>query len=803
MLLDLTKIPNSIINPNSTVYSDSTAPYPYITFASFTNTIDTQEILNEYNDYVQQWSSVKHKHTSQDTFKKYIHSKYIELLHEITLNYTSNDDKHFLQNIILDSAEGHDILIPFFIEKINDITSYFTNKRELLKFTVQKNKNSNSKAGIIANVQNFIINQLLNSEIYNDISEYTRLMVYKNLEIDIIEKYDTFSHNFNVDPNTTAKDYDVKSNLYKKYFNNNILDYTKLSFIDTNNYIREAIKAYPLFIKELGFSFSVIPDLTDKSNLKPRDFVDYNKESPTNVDTFNELTKKYAGVDMYYVSANNNTHTVSTLYTASQSYANKLNIHHITIPTIPAENNVTVLDVGTFFIPTHQTISFYNTYNAQYIHNPSLPNGIYYYPDPAVCGNIYGTSLTQQTKYPLLWASNIYGCIYDNYINKHICGMINDTNYDDFYGYNTQSHTQQLMDNFESLINKGNAYAYKTDIFNNEYIIFKQQSKIAPGLNDESYVYSNLTFNPETSGTPILTSNTAHSNIITKRNSECTCYIKYESDSSIDNLLNVLQQLYSSDSDVVSSDSDVVSSNIDFTNVVDIDIIHDVIILHINSDDETKVICVKIVLNDQGKLMRPTISPIILSNESVFNTSKKLSSLVDAGVLSSYSILHSYHYYLEKQHSIIIAEMYYINDLDLNLGDKELNKEDLICIPKEKWVNENGVHDAIAPVIYNIDINTLNVTILYNGIYDKYLYNINTLFNFIVDKNITDYIIKKDKPLLAYNSLNNTYSLTHTFLNYAGFTYTYNTIFYMNSNKLSLLSNNLHIPHVKEDINAI
>lgn len=484
-MFDTSQVPNSIVNENSVSFKDSVTPYPYITFAEFFNAYNSTDILNAYNEYVVLWSDVKNTNNSPDTLKTTIRQKYIDLLNDINLQYTNEDEKRFLVNLNLQTDA--DLLIPFYINKIANITEYFIKKRDDIKFTIQKNKNSNSKLGIATQLKNYIIDQLTQNDEYTNIDQYTIDTLQENLEVDILEKFDTYSHNYDVDPSTHAEQYDVKNELYKKYFTNNILDYNKLAFNDINTYLLDAIKQYPLFIKEFGFGFSINNDGSNISSLKSKDFINCintNDINDLNAHTYMQLTTKYAGVDMHYLSTSE---VSGILFAADAPYTNKLNVKHTTIPSVPACNFVDERTCGAFFLPSNQELATYATYNKSYdFKNDIDSNTVYVYPDPKVCGNIYGTSILNLSSYPFSWKTNIDGTYYNKFFTN-VAGIITNNIYKDFHGYDTDIQDCTLNHGFETIYNQGTIYTYKSDIYGNEYALFKQKPIISPTLTTATY----------------------------------------------------------------------------------------------------------------------------------------------------------------------------------------------------------------------------------------------------------------------------------------------------------------------------
>lgn len=475
-MININQIPNSVINPTSTTYVDVDAPYPYLTFITFFSNTTNVDLLDKYNQYVYEWNNVKSTDNSQTSFVQILKQRYIDLLNAINLNYTNIEEQKFLTNLDINNEQDVDLLIPFYVNKIESITRYFIDKRDNIKYSLLRNATSNSKQGISQQLKNFIIDQVQHNAEFIDLDDYTIDTITTNLDVAILEKYDTFSFNYDVDPNTTSDDYIVKNELYSKYFNNNVLDYDKIVFVDKNSYLIQAIKEYPVFIKVFGFKFSTVGDSTDITQLKSKDFKSYQVTNfnELNVNTYQQLSKKYAGADMYYVSAGK----YDLLFDANANYTNILNKKFTTIPSVPAQNLVNERMVGGYHLPTRQGLAIFNTFNKDFKINTH--HTYVQFPDPDVCGNIYGTSLTQISGYPVTYQTSIDGTYVDKLYNN-ITGYANSNYYQTFKGFSTDNtQDYSLTHNFENIYQQGIIQNYKVDIYGNEYALIKQKHVLSP-----------------------------------------------------------------------------------------------------------------------------------------------------------------------------------------------------------------------------------------------------------------------------------------------------------------------------------
>ena len=97
-------------------------------------TLSPQEFNDAYLAYLKNWYIFKDgvSTTNEDN----IRDRYIELLKDITLNYTTQSEKRFLSNIDYNDPTDLDVTIPFFSRKIVEICNFYKSKRDELKFKI-------------------------------------------------------------------------------------------------------------------------------------------------------------------------------------------------------------------------------------------------------------------------------------------------------------------------------------------------------------------------------------------------------------------------------------------------------------------------------------------------------------------------------------------------------------------------------------------------------------------------------------------------------------------------------------------
>ena len=510
----LANILNSIVNNSSEIY-DNNKPYSFIKFLNFyEQSIDVKIIINEYNEYIQQWYIAKNNQVDVNLYKQLTQQQYIALLKEITLDYTSTEEKRFLSNIKLSDEIVQDenklnnlldIILPFYIKKINNICNYYLEKRNDLKLHVNKLLDINTIDDARKTIKSLIIDELttnnaeysINLDDINDIKEV--------LDVDIDELYDN-------------EDYFEKNNNLSAY-NSNEIDYK--SFYNYDEAVIDAIRQYPFFLLDNDIhAFSINPSLTtDDINYLPiKDFINNAKSDDINDIVLNlqkSLVKKYTGTDYYYITTDiNSKPTSGLLVDADNSILNILNVNLLNTPIIEKNNYNDIRRIGLNFKPDKFGLLFYNTNSLKYeIDTTKLSaNSTYVFPNP-----------NKYTDYnvPLIWIiDNDKNKL--NYSSQYAYGTpISDPLIQYFYSYFSIEQYQDSLNKDKIVFNGFEQYSdgktitkNKFDSFGNEYILFKDinylQShsyssekninKILNGNLDSFSYYTSLPINISLSG---------------------------------------------------------------------------------------------------------------------------------------------------------------------------------------------------------------------------------------------------------------------------------------------------------------
>ena len=424
-------------------------PLSYIDWLKTTDVSSINEgtLFEQYNSYVSSWYVDTTNETASE--KQSVVDVYKDVLKEITLNYTTNDEKRFLSNINYDDPAELDIIVPYFAKKLKDITQYIVSKRQDVKTTVIQNAHKGSELGTSKLIKHKILT-LLSDKDFTDGYMNTYIPAVssaaKDINVYIDPLYDTFQHYFDLDPSVDNKIYDpIASDERLKQLNSNKHTTNPDVWLNLTKAIEDTFKEIPLLLATMcdnittssGINLQFNSTRNDINDLPESYFVDGNiSEENLILDYEKNLSEKYAGTKMVYLSTGSTaTDFVSgDLFTPPNPSANLLNRYNSSYAKTPSTTNLKgIEDIGGFFTPTKHGITNYNTLESYFkIDQTKLePNKVYVLPDPNFYGAGRGNTKTDQPKIfehyddvKLIKASRsnlgIHGdIINDNQVQKH------------------------------------------------------------------------------------------------------------------------------------------------------------------------------------------------------------------------------------------------------------------------------------------------------------------------------------------------------------------------------------------------
>ena len=393
-------LPYSIVNDSSNP-KDYDSPYSFLAFIQYQNfsNIDVNEQLKSYQQYVNTWASKKNFKKSEET--AVVRDAYVNLMREITLNFSTEEEKRFILNADFNDDSDLDIIIPFFIQKIKQISLYYRDKRKDVKNSLIKYNLKGSNLGIETIVKKLVY-EYVNNNLRTNKKELSSFQ--SNFDVSISETY------------SDSDGYYDKSENGENTFTNKI---DPNVFINIKQSIVDAISAYPFYLKNSdtsyisNFTYNPILSGTELQYLKSRDFIDYiqNGQDSLKLNLFKSLYPKFIGTNFYYLSTNSQNQSVSGLLFDSDSFDGQyLNKHFPTTALTQSLDNIyTAYELGGFFIPQNQGFLIYNTPKKTYEIDLSKLDGdkVYLFPDPNKIGNTIYTSDQENENVPLIYLIDV------------------------------------------------------------------------------------------------------------------------------------------------------------------------------------------------------------------------------------------------------------------------------------------------------------------------------------------------------------------------------------------------------------
>ncbi len=479
------EIQSSITSDTSNLAAiDIDNPLDFITWLQHTNKTATHlEFTEGYNSYLSLWYSSKE--TKKSEIPSNIANQYIELLKEISLKYSTTAERRFLSNVNYDDPTDIDVILPFFTSKIKDICQYFSDKREVVKSVVHRNKHNGTNSGLEKTIYSIVID-LITRDDQNDYDTSNIILssIQSNLNIEIEEFFDLYDSYYDVNPN------DNTQTLEYPLANTHDIDYNL--FLNFDQAIISEMKNRLTFLKSLGFNnFSINHKFraSELSYLNDSDFINLIGDGDPDNLTLNlkaQKLKKYAGTDYYYLStgSTNSSYVSGILIEADNNTNNILNRNYITTASSQSDDIKSLRDVGLFFKPDNMGVLLFNAPSKTYeVNYQSLSaNTVYIFPDPNVYESI---EMNGENFSPFVYTITLGRQIYDRG-NNYLFGFINKSSKDsDFYAYLSKDQTYyKRLDtdhiaavsptNHMSIVeNKGTMIDWKNDVFGNEFGLFK------------------------------------------------------------------------------------------------------------------------------------------------------------------------------------------------------------------------------------------------------------------------------------------------------------------------------------------
>ena len=123
----------------------------------------------------------------------------------------------FITNINLNSDKDLDIIIPFYVKKLKEITKYYKSERHNIEHTKVKHNLKSSVLGVKALITDLILD-LLNNKDFTDKYPNANIPALsdasRSIEINIDELYDEHQFYFNSTNNNQYNSEEIDSDIY-------------------------------------------------------------------------------------------------------------------------------------------------------------------------------------------------------------------------------------------------------------------------------------------------------------------------------------------------------------------------------------------------------------------------------------------------------------------------------------------------------------------------------------------------------------------------------------------------------------
>jgi hypothetical protein len=517
---------------------DRTAPLTFQEWVKYNNNLFTNyyDFLLRYQSYLNNWYEIKN-YSKEDRIET-SRLLYTSLISEVILSYSSSEEKRFLKNIDLNNSSDLAIAVPFFAKKLKDICLYFTTLRDDVKSATIRFNLKGSNYGI----EKLVYNEISKSLEAEDLTSLTRSLnlslssIRNNLVIDIEDLFDEFSNYLDVSTTLPQSAYEPIDDFRNTYYPLNQYDIKPNLFLDFSTAIVQAISSYPFYLIELGDNnFTITPKLSSSqlNYLKDSDFINTinnEQENNLNLNIQKLQIQKYIGTDFYYLSTGttSNNYISGSLFVADNEFANYLNKRYPSVAAVPSSNYIkTAKQIGLFFKPDKLGLTTATNFGLTFKVNSLSANTVYIFPDPSKYGNISGLTEEEFTS-PFTfteWAlknktdfSNQYrfgDSITSNYfqtfrgyqsreqsLDTSIQGVTRYTDPQEFFKSDLKNNwangdvfpvipqnTLPIENRIEKLLSINyTAVQYKTDIYGNEYVLYKdvfpQKDTTTPVIKD-------------------------------------------------------------------------------------------------------------------------------------------------------------------------------------------------------------------------------------------------------------------------------------------------------------------------------
>lgn len=309
-------------------------------------TRDSLDYTKQYNEYLKSWA--KETNLVEAKALTLISNRYKDLLRDITLNYTTEEEKRFLANVNYSNIRHVEAALPFYTSKIKQISLYVSKQRDLIKQQKTIASYSGCIQGVINDISSSVLNRVLDPTKFNTSKTESESEPYFN--VSIVELYD-FS---------------------KDYFQQNNIPVIDLPFKDATDILQEVLTECQPVLKlsdniniVLASQTQILNPANEIQTLDYSEFFNYTKD-PDNLNILkrDDYMLNRLGVDLYSLKDGE----VSLLASPQKPWRNLLNRHTVSVNDRHSRIDQKTRDeIGGFFIPQNTGLLTFYSYKPQYI----------------------------------------------------------------------------------------------------------------------------------------------------------------------------------------------------------------------------------------------------------------------------------------------------------------------------------------------------------------------------------------------------------------------------------------------------
>ena len=450
---------NSITNTLSDDKFDVGSPFNFIEYLNYVKIIDTNDLenFNQYKKYLEKWKETDFSNNKDNAIN--IRSIYLNFFNDLTLKYSTQEQRRFFNTIDFYDQDALTKIIPFYRSKIVEILNYYRGKRNTFQRELREKQGKGSNLSVKDQIRNNIANFFTSPD-------YTgNIVSLSSLRIDVELGYDTFNNYFDVNP--------LSIDANETYITNDI---NVNSFLDIDQALVEVLNSNNITLSELNpYNLLIEFNEVNTSILRRDDFIDY--KITNNTDTYRvlfeaELSEHLVGTDYYYLSNTGTEYVSGKLFEAKNKAKNLFNIN---FPSVMAKETLPggfERDIGLFFNPTKFSILKVDGEFIRKIKSKLIDNYVYVFPDPDQYGDIINLSNTKR--------ENPFNFYFDQSSYKNISSSssrntvkANERNHY-FHSYQSLENKRinitndgKFSNSITDLVNYGSVDKIETDIYGN------------------------------------------------------------------------------------------------------------------------------------------------------------------------------------------------------------------------------------------------------------------------------------------------------------------------------------------------